>query len=161
MSDVPALSAEDAHAWFIDCLPESWFSSVDVLVDRDEILVLGHLDCPQGAASIDVIAGFREATRDGRVGVATEAESRFRRKVSWAAQCGENKVVFTHISVPVMTRLRLGERSTLDTLVAAGVARSRSDALAWCVRLVAEHEGEWLAELQDAIGAVERIRDKR
>ena len=161
MSDVPALSAEDAHAWFVDRLPENWFRRVDVLVDRDEILVLGHLDCLPTAAEVDVIATFREGSRDDRVALATEAESRFRRKVSWAAQCGDSKVVFTHLGVPVMTRLRLGERATLDTLVAAGVARSRSDALAWCVRLVAEHEGEWLAELQEAIGAVERIRDKR
>ena len=161
MSDVPALSAEDAHAWFVDCLPENWFNGVDVLVDRDEILVLGHLDCPPASVAAEVIAAFRENSRDARVGIAAEAESRFRRKVSWAAQCGDGKVVFTHLGVPVMTRLRLGERATLDTLVAAGVARSRSDALAWCVRLVAEHEGEWLAELQEAIGAVERIRDKR
>ena len=35
-----------------------------------------------------------------------------------------------------MTRLRQPERLVLDTLVAAGVARSRSEALAWSVRLV-------------------------
>ena len=31
-----------------------------------------------------------------------------------------------------MTRLRQSERLVLDTLVDAGVARSRSEALAWC-----------------------------
>ena len=39
----------------------------------------------------------------------------------------------------------------LDTLVDAGVARSRSHALAWCVRLVGDHEGEWIDQLREAI----------
>ena len=43
-----------------------------------------------------------------------------------------------------MTRLRQPQRMVLDTLVDAGVARSRSDALAWCVRLVGQHEDDWL-----------------
>jgi hypothetical protein len=46
----------------------------------------------------------------------------------------------------------------LDTLVEAGVARSRSDALAWCVRLVAQHQGEWLTELDGAMAAVRAAR---
>ena len=50
-----------------------------------------------------------------------------------------------------MTRLRQPERQVLDTLVDAGVARSRSDALAWSVRLVGEHADEWLAKLRDAM----------
>jgi len=57
-----------------------------------------------------------------------------------------------------MTRLRMRERRTLDTLVSAGVARSRSDALAWCVRLVRDHEGEWIDQLRDALVAVEEAR---
>ena len=40
-----------------------------------------------------------------------------------------------------MTRLRMQERHVLDTLVDASVARSRSEALAWCVRLVARARG--------------------
>ena len=40
-----------------------------------------------------------------------------------------------------MTRLRMPERRVLDTLVDAGVARSRSHALAWCVRLVRRPRG--------------------
>ena len=62
------------------------------------------------------------------------------------------------MSVPVMTRLRQPERSVLDTLVDAGVARSRSDALAWCVRLVGEHTEDWLGQLREAMTAVERVR---
>ena len=53
-----------------------------------------------------------------------------------ARGCGDTSELFTPASVPVMTRLRQPERIVLDTLVDAGVARSRSDALAWAVRLV-------------------------
>jgi hypothetical protein len=66
--------------------------------------------------------------------------------------------MFTTYSVPVMTRLRQPERLVLDTLVEAGVARSRSDALAWCVRLVGEHEDAWLTELREALRKVEQVR---
>jgi len=54
-----------------------------------------------------------------------------------------------------MTRLRMSERLVLDTLVGAGVARSRSEALAWCVRLVGDHQGDWIQQLRDALVAVE------
>ncbi len=59
-----------------------------------------------------------------------------------------------------MTRLQQPQRQVLDTLVEAGVARSRSDALAWCVRLVGQHEGDWLAELEAAMGSVRQARAK-
>ena len=49
-------------------------------------------------------------------------------------------------------------RRVLDTLIDAGVARSRSEALAWCVRLVAQHEADWIAELRDAMSKVEEVR---
>ena len=52
-----------------------------------------------------------------------------------------------------MTRLRMAERRVLDTLVEAGVARSRSHALAWCVRLVGEKQEEWLGDLREALKA--------
>ena len=90
--------------------------------------------------------------------IADEAEHRFGRKVAWGARCGDEATAFTQLSVPVMTRLRMGERRVLDTLVDAGVARSRSDALAWCVRLVREHEGEWIEQLREALVHVERVR---
>ena len=57
-----------------------------------------------------------------------------------------------------MTRLRLDERRVLDTLVDAGVARSRSHALAWCVRLVSDHEGDWIEQLREALVHVEKVR---
>jgi hypothetical protein len=68
------------------------------------------------------------------------------------------EAVFTHASVPVMSRLRLEERKVLDTLVDAGVAGSRSDALAWCVNQVLAHQGEWIDRLRGAMTEVERIR---
>lgn len=167
-TEPPPLTSEDATTWFRSQLPDAWFSDVRVLVDRDEIMVIGTLtaegeepsseDGAQQERELGHIEWFREETRDARVKIASRAEAKFGRKVSWATGCGGTEAAYTHLSVPVMTRLRIGERQILDTLVAAGVARSRSDALGWCVRLVAEHEGEWLAELRDAISTVDRIR---
>ena len=68
--------------------------------------------------------------------------------------------IFTNLSVPVMTRLRQPERLVLDTLVDSGVARSRSDALAWCVKLVAANADEWLRDLREAMEAVESVRQQ-
>ena len=169
----PTAPAADIARWFDEHLPDHWFADEpNVLVDRDEILVLGTLASasapdPAGAASDDSppdevrIATFRESTREQRIRIAEHAEALFARKVTWGARAGDTRVLFTHLSVPVMTRLRIDERHILDTLVAAGVARSRSDALGWCVRLVAEHEGDWLDELRHALGAVEEVRARR
>jgi hypothetical protein len=90
--------------------------------------------------------------------IADEAEARYGRKVAWGASIGDTRMLFTHLAVPVMTRLRHDERRVLDTLVEAGVARSRSDALAWCVRLVGEHTEEWLRGLRDAMEEVGKLR---
>jgi hypothetical protein len=92
--------------------------------------------------------------------VAREAERIFGRKVSWGAECGGVRELFTTFGVPVMTRLRLGDRAVLDTLIDAGVARSRSEALAWCVRLVERHQGDWIQSLRDALAHVEAAREK-
>lgn len=110
------------------------------------------------AAALGRARRFREETRDARIEIAREVEHTFGRKVSWGVRCGDEKVMFTTLSVPVMTRLRQPERRVLDTLVEAGVARSRSDALAWCVRLVGEHEEAWLGELREALQRVEQVR---
>jgi hypothetical protein len=59
-----------------------------------------------------------------------------------------------------MTRLRQPERQVLDTLVDSGVARSRSEALAWCVKLVGRHADDWLAELRSAMTAVQQVRER-
>lgn len=158
---------ERLNAWLGGRLPEDWFlEPPEVEADRDEILITGRLAEPEvegdedarRAAALGRIRRFREDTRGQRMAIALEAESRFGRKVSWAARCGDQHELFTHLSAPVMTRLRLRERHVLDILVDAGVARSRSDALAWCVRLVADNEAEWLQSLKDALGHVEEAR---
>ncbi len=115
-------------------------------------------DAARAAAEAGRITRFREQTRDERIEIARQAEHRYGRKVAWGARIGDVEELFTTLSVPVMTRLRQPERLVLDTLVDAGVARSRSEALAWCVRLVGRHEGDWLAELREAMGAVDDVR---
>ena len=105
---------------------------------------------------------FREETRARRMEIAREAEHRYDAKVSWGLSVGEgddrHRELWTHVAAPVMTRLRQPERQVLDTLVDAGVARSRSDALAWSVRLVGEHADEWLGQLRDAMAEVDKLR---
>ncbi len=149
--------------WLAGRLPSDWFTAIEVMLDREEILIVGTVPAPE-AGAVDGQAGrirrFREDTRSSRIEIALELEERTGRKVSWGVTCGDTTEVFTRLSVPVMTRLAQPQRRVLDTLVEAGVARSRSDALGWCVRLVAEHEGDWLAELEQAMGAVREARDR-
>jgi hypothetical protein len=169
--EVPASPGDKLRGWFTGRLPGDWFTGApDVRIDREEITVTGALADPQtaeGASDAERAAAvdgrtrrFREETRQQRIEIARDAEHRFGRKVSWGVVCAGRTVMFTTFSVPVMTRLRQAERLVLDTLVDAGVARSRSDALAWCVRLVGEHEDSWLAELRDALRRVEQVRDE-
>jgi hypothetical protein len=153
-------------SWLTGRLPDDWFEGAPtVSVDRDEVLVVGRLGLPPdagddaSAAAHGRISRFREETREQRIAIAREAEHRFGRKVAWGAECGDARQVFTSLSVPVMTRLRQPERQVLDTLVEAGVARSRSDALAWSVRLVGRHAQEWLDELRSAMEAVHKVRE--
>ncbi len=159
--------AGDAPDWFAGRLPDNWFAGdPEVVVDREEITVIGRLPEPEGGESEARTSGraarFREETRPERMRIADEAESRYGRKVSWGVDVGagdaHERILFTHIAVPVMTRLRQPERQVLDTLVDAGVARSRSDALAWSVRLVGEHTEEWLAKLREAMATVDDLR---
>src|SRR5947208_3355199 len=162
---------EEALGWFAGRLPDGWFAGPpEVQTDREEILVVGTLPDPDlpkdatdesaAAARAARIAGFREDTRQQRMRIADEAQHRFGRRVSWGAACGDQRTLFTTVGLPVMTRLRMPERAVLDTLVEAGVARSRSHALAWCVRLVAENETEWIENLRNALVAVEKARSE-
>jgi hypothetical protein len=157
------------QGWFAGRVPDGWFTGApEVHVDREEILVIGSIaepaypegadDAGKAAARRARVQRFREETREQRMRIADEAEHRTGRKVAWGAQCGDDREVFTSLSVPVMTRLRMPERQVLDTLVGAGVARSRSEALAWCVRLVRDHQGDWIKQLRDALVAVEDAR---
>lgn len=162
------------RGWFTGRVPQAWQSQpVEVTVDREEVIVRLTLDdvvLPDAAgqsreAELDEArAGrtkaFREETREARMAVAREAEHRFDRTVSWAVTVGDRTELFTHVAAPVMTRLRQPQRQVLDTLVDAGVARSRSEALGWCVRLVGQHEDDWLTELRSAMSAVADVRAK-
>jgi hypothetical protein len=156
-------------AWLAARLPDGWFAEQPALrLDREEILVVGRLPDPPDdereaasdprVASIGCIERFREQTREVRVAIAEEAEAVWGRKLSWGVSCEKVEVHFTTVSTPVMTRLRMEERAVLDTLIDAGVARSRSEALAWCVRLVSRHEADWITELRDAVEHVRRAR---
>jgi hypothetical protein len=162
-------TAEDElRGWFTGRLPAGWFTAPpEIKVDREEITIVGQLAAPEGTPGSEAEAAaaadgrsrrFREETREHRIEIAREAEHKFGRKVSWGVETAGRRVMFTTFSVPVMTRLRQSERQVLDTLVEAGVARSRSDALAWCVRLVGEHSGSWLGELRSALRKVEQVR---
>ena len=168
-TDLPG--TEDLGAWLAGRLPDGWYVGTPaVTVDREEILVVGELPAPsldegadeaaRAAAARGRIERFREETRAERMEVARQAEHRYGRKVAWGARVGEVEELFTTLSVPVMTRLRQPERQVLDTLVDAGVARSRSDALAWCVKLVGRNADEWLAELRQAMEAVQKVREQ-
>ncbi|MHA6796647.1 hypothetical protein ACVGVM_24505 [Pseudonocardia bannensis] len=171
-ADLPG--AEDAPAWLQGRLPEGWFTGPpEVTIDREEIVIVGELPPVEGeyadteagraeraAAAAGRISRFREQTRDERIEIARQAEHRYQRKVAWGARIGDTVELFTTASVPVMTRLRQPERIVLDTLVGSGVARSRSDALAWAVRLVGEHAEEWLGDLREAMAKVDELRAK-
>ncbi len=161
---------ETIKGWFAGRVPGSWFAGPPaVSADRDEILVVGTLADVElgsdasaeslGAARSGRIRQHREDTRGARMRVAEEAERRFGRKVSWGASCGDVTELFTTLSLPMMTRLRMPERQVLDTLVDAGVARSRSHALAWCVKLVASKQAEWIDELRQALSHVEQAKN--
>ncbi|HEX6395099.1 MAG TPA: hypothetical protein VFZ97_16820 [Acidimicrobiales bacterium] len=145
--------------WFASRIPAHWGAKgLDVAFDQDEILVI--VDLGPEHADLKSLRLFREATRDERMTIAVDAEKHFETKVSWGARAGDLVVTFTTYSVPVMTRLRMQERQVLDTLINAGVARSRSDALAWCVRLVGENEKEWIDALRSAFEAVATERER-
>ena len=160
---------DELRGWFAGRIPDEWFTGpLDVTVDREEILVIGAIpevkaakgasEAESAAARESRVDAFREETRTARMRIADEAQRRFRRHVSWGVQLGDETHTFTTAAVPVMTRLRMRERSVLDTLVDAGVARSRSEALAWCVRLVGDNESEWIEKLRGVLGAVREAR---
>ncbi len=166
---------ERLRGWFTGRLPAEWRTTPpEVVADREEITVLLHLPdvelaedasaAERGEARAGRAKAFREDTRDKRIEIAREAEHRYERKVSWGVVLGDgedaHRELWTHVAAPVMTRLRQPQRLVLDTLVDAGVARSRADALAWCVRLVGQHEEDWLGELRSAMGKVADVRAK-
>ena len=159
--------SDEIKGWVAGRVPADWFEGApDVSVDREEILVVGTLkpakvegtDDAQKAAAAGRVKQHREDTREKRMQISDEAERRFDRPISWGVKVGDKTFLFTHMSIPVMTRLRQKERQVLDSLVDAGVARSRSEAVAWCIRLVEQHESDWLKELREAMSKVAQVR---
>jgi len=161
--------ADDAAAWITGATPDGWFTEPpQVVIARDEIIIWGRLpepelpgdatDADRAAARAGRINQFREDSRDDRIRVARQIAHRYQRTVAWGIRCGGTEELFTHLAAPVMTRLRQPERQVLDTLVDAGVARSRSDALAWCVKLVGQHTEDWLTDLRQAMTRVDELR---
>ncbi len=168
-------TVEAVRGWFTGRLPQEWREvAPEVTIDRDEVTVVLHVadadvsddasDAERAAARVGRAEAFREDSRPQRMTIAQEAQQRFERKVSWGVVVGAgedaHRELFTHVAAPVMTRLRQPQRIVLDTLVGAGVARSRADALAWCVRLVGQHEDDWLAELREAMSSVADVRSR-
>jgi hypothetical protein len=164
-SESPPVERAEVAGWFAGRLPDGWFTGApELVIDRDEITVVGTLPEPEAgegdrsAACAGRISRFREETRQERMAIADAAQERYGRAVAWGAVCGDTREVFTNLSTPVMTRLRQAERLVLDTLVDSGVARSRSEGLAWAVRLVGQHAEEWLTELRAAMESVDEVR---
>jgi hypothetical protein len=146
---------DEVRAVLEGAVPKNWFvGPLGIELDDEEILCVGPLSPEKSVES------FREETRAARMEIAAKVESRFGRKVAWGVDRDGATTIFTSLNSPVMTRLRLKERAVLDTLVDAGVARSRSDALAWCVKLVGRHQEQWLAELREALVGVENVRSE-
>jgi hypothetical protein len=162
----------DITAWFTGRLPQEWTQTgaPHITIDREEITVRLMLapveladdasDDAKAEAAVGRISGWREETREARMAIAREAQSRFERTVSWGATIGDKAALFTHLAVPVMTRLRQPQREVLDTLVDSGVARSRADALQWCVKLVGQHTEDWLVDLRKAMENVQAVREQ-
>jgi len=158
---------DEIKGWVAGRVPADWYQGApEVSADREEILVVGTLtqtkvegnEDAQKAAAAGRVKQHREDTREKRMAISNEAERRFDRPISWGVKIGDKTFLFTHLSIPVMTRLRQKERQVLDSLVDAGVARSRSEAVAWCIRLVDQHESDWLKELREAMSKVAQVR---
>jgi len=158
-------SPSEITGWVSGALPSDLYQGApSVEVDRDEILVVGDIGAPtvpdgldtEGTAAAEAarISRFREETRDQRIAVARQAESRYGRPISWGATTGATTAHFTTVRAVVATRLGLDHRKTLDLLVDAGIAEHRGQALAWCVSLVQQNEQAWLTRLHEAVGTL-------
>lgn len=140
----------------------------EVRVYPDEIVVILQLsDAGLGRevgeqelmeAEHQLIAERREETRPLRMRLARELQARLNRPIAWGMRVGTSEMLFTTRSAPVMTRLGRAERELLDTLVAAGVAETRSAALAYVVRAFAVEHADWLAEMRQALTQIDEVR---
>ena len=167
------ISRSEVTGWVRGAIPDDLYAGegpVTVEVDGNEILVVGDVGAPdtegleddtaRSAAQEGRIDAFREATRDRRIGIAQQAERRYGLTISWGARSGETTRLFTTVYAPVGTRLPMPQRRLLDSLVEAGIASDRADALAWCVRLVEQNEEAWVERLKSALADVKTAADE-
>jgi hypothetical protein len=157
------MNANDLRRWLEERLPPDLCAAApEVALYDDEVLVtLTPSEAPgDREGEREVIARLREETRPVRMRLARELQRAVGRPVAWGMRVGGSEVLFSSRSAPVMTRLGRAERDVLDTLVAAGIAETRSAALAYVVRAFAEEHHQWLAEVREAIAEVEKVRSR-
>jgi hypothetical protein len=161
------LNAQEIQRWLQERLPAQLLSGApEVNIYDDEIVLLLPVatdgePAPGGdarEAALHQIGRKREETRRLRMQVAQELQEIVGRPVAWGMRLGDTSALFTTRSAPVMTRLGRAERDVLDTLVAAGVADTRSSALAYTVRAFAAEHADWLSEVREAIEQVDQVR---
>lgn len=140
--------------------PELAAAPPEVRAYPDELVLVLNVQAPAGdtESARALIARRREETRSLRMEIARELERATGLSVGWGMRAGAVEELFTTRTAPVMTRLGRAERDVLDTLVAAGVADTRSSALAYAVRAFAAEHADWLAEVRQAIAEVEKVR---
>ena len=150
--------ATDAPAWFAGRLPDGWFTEdPEVIVDRDEVTVIGRLAEPEradgeegDARGAGRAARFREDTRPERMRIAGEgAQARYGRTVSWGVQIGGERIMYTNLAVPVMTRLRQQDRQCSTRSSTPGVARSRPMRLRGLYASSVNTPTKWLTKLRE------------
>jgi len=163
------VKTNELQAWLQEHVPAEMLSGPpEIAVYDDEAVIIvplelsGFDDALEGeerrAAERRLIAQRREESRPWRIKLARVLQPMLGRAIAWGMRAGESEALFSTRSVPVMTRLGRAERDVLDTLVAAGVADTRSAALAYAVRAFAAEHADWLDEVREAIAQVEQVR---
>ena len=95
---MPAKQAADSaeiRGWLSGRLPEWFDGPPEVIVDREEITIIGTLPSPEVSADAGEAErtaarrgrakAFREQTREQRIGIAQELEATYSRAVAWGA----------------------------------------------------------------------------
>jgi hypothetical protein len=147
------MNDEHLQRWVAQRLPPDLAAGPpEVRRYADELVVMLQVATPATPDEPAALIGrLREESRALRMQIAGEIERGQRLPVAWGMRAGDTEILFTSRTAPVMTRLARAERDVLDTLVAAGVAETRSSALAYTVRAFAAEHGEWLAEVRRVI----------
>ncbi len=162
------MNTQELQGWLEARLPDGLRAAPpEITLYEDELVVVlagravAPAELPQEerrAAEERRIAELREETRPLRMRLARDLQAALGRPVAWGLRVGATEELFTSRTAPVMTRLGRAERELLDTLVAAGVAETRSAALGYVVRAFAAEHGEWLAEMRAAIAQMHAVR---